>query len=368
MGKHEELRSESVDIYSSAKKVKKAKRKKKKISVGKKVAIAVLSVFISILLVATGGLIFLVNYFDYTKTEVDLDALGVNSEDSEEHIVNIALFGIDTRNTESMKGLSDSIMILSVNKETKQLKLISVMRDSVVMVNGKAAKINSAYSKGGAELAIRTLNESFGLDITDYATVNFVGMAELIDVVGGVEAEVTQGEINDTLHGVNFQITEQSNMLGIKPEYVKTPGLQTLNGIQAVSWARIRYQPTAAGERDDYGRTARQRHVINQLFQKAKEMSVFEYPKFIKTMIPYVETSLDEKEIVSLAYAVIKGGTLNSARIPYDNCQIGGNGGVAGGVYYNLDFASELIKSYVYDDITFDQYIEANGIDKTPWR
>ena len=108
MGKHEEIRSESVDIYSSAKKVKKAKRKKKKTSVGKRVAIVILSVFICIMLVATGGLIFLMNYFDYNKTEVDLGALGVNSEDSEDHIVNIALFGIDTRNTASQERSSNS--------------------------------------------------------------------------------------------------------------------------------------------------------------------------------------------------------------------------------------------------------------------
>lgn len=354
--------TESLDIYSSQKKADKANGKKKK-----KILIIVLSIVLAVCVLIGGALIWAVNYFDYNQVDVDHENLDVNTENSQAHIVNIALFGIDTRNANSMKGLSDSIMVLSVNKETKQIKIISVMRDSVVRIDDRVNKINSAYSKGGAELAIRTLNRNFGLDITDYATVNFGGMAELIDKVGGVECDVTWGEIQNEVYGVNAIIKEISRIYGVTPQYVKKAGKQTLNGIQATSWSRIRMVSTANGERDDYGRTARQRHVLNQLFEKAKNMSITQYPSFIKSFLPHVETSLTYSEIFSLATAVLQGGTLTSTRIPYDNCNIPGGGGVPGGVYYSLDFASKLISSYIYEDITFDDYIAANGIDKTPW-
>lgn len=354
--------TESLDIYSSQKKADKANGKDKK-----KTLIIVLSIVLAVCILIGGAVIWALNYFDYNQVDVDHEKLGVNTENSEDHIVNIALFGIDTRNAGSMKGLSDSIMVLSVNKKTKQIKIISVMRDSVVRIDDRVNKINSAYSKGGAELAIRTLNQNFGLDITDYATVNFGGMAELIDKVGGVECDVTWGEIQNEVYGVNAIIKEISRIYGVTPQFVKTAGKQTLNGIQATSWSRIRMVSTANGERDDYGRTARQRHVLNQLFEKAKNMSITQYPSFIKSFLPHVETSLTYSEIFSLATAVLQGGTLTSTRIPYDNCNIPGGGGVPGGVYYSLDFASKLIKSYIYDDITFDDYIAANGIDKTPW-
>lgn len=373
MGKHEHNESEFIDIYSSekpSKKARKASKKKSKKTRTQKAIIAILSTVVAFCVLVAGTLIFALNYFKYNKTEVDENELAVDIEDSEEHIKNIALFGIDTRKDNSMKGLSDSIMVMSIDTQNKTIKLISIMRDSVVDVDGKITKINAAYSKGGPQLAIKTINQNFGLDITDYATVNFGGMAKLIDIVGGVEVEVTKGEINDKYYGINAAIGEQCQVLGIMDKYnsllVKTPGKQILNGVQAVAWARIRHQPTATGERDDYGRTARQRHVLNELFKRAANMSLLKYPSFIKAMLPHVETSLSYNEIIKLA-PVIKGGSLEGTRIPYDNCVIGSGSGVAGGVYYNITYASELMKAYIYDNITFDAYIAEHPIDKTPW-
>ncbi len=372
MGKHNrENDTEMVDIYSSAKKGKKAaKKRKSKKTKTQKIIITILSVLVGFCILVSGLLIFALNYFKYEKTDVDEDALGVQTENSEDYVKNIALFGIDTRNQASMTGLSDSIMIMSVDTKNKTIKLVSVMRDSVVRVNGKVNKINAAYSTGGHERAIKTLNENFGLDITDYATVNFSGMIGLIDMVGGIEAEVTRQEFNRaTAYGsLNDLIREQARLMGLKnPELVDGPGKQMLTGIQAVAWSRIRMQATAQGERDDYGRTARQRHVLNELFSRAANMSITKYPKFVKKLLPYVETSLSYKEIIKLA-PVIKGGTLQGERIPCDNSQISGaSSGVAGGVYYNLDYASNLIKAFLYEGQTFEEYIALNPIDKTPW-
>ena len=131
--------------------------------------------------------------------------LGVN-EELEDHIYNIALFGIDPRSTESERGNSDSIMILSVNNETKQVKIVSVMRDSLVPIERKSGtkygKINSAYSYGGPERAVKTLNQVYNLNIQDYATVNVYGMADIIDAVGGIEVNVLQAEIDDVDFGI----------------------------------------------------------------------------------------------------------------------------------------------------------------------
>ena len=372
MGKHDQRGdTQSVDIYSSAKKQKKAVKrgKKNKKSRTRKIIITILSVLVGFCILVSGLLIFALNYFDYNKTDLDEDLLGAQFDDSEDHVKNIALFGIDTRNQESMTGLSDSIMIMSIDSKAKTIKLVSIMRDSVVRVNGKVGKINSAYSTGGHERAIKTLNENFGLDITDYATVNFSGMIGLIDMVGGVEAEVTKNEFNRaTAYGnLNDLIHEQAKHMGLKnPEFLEGPGKQMLTGIQAVAWSRIRMQATAEGERDDYGRTARQRHVLKQLFSRAANMSFTKYPKLIKELLPYVETSLSYKEIIKLAPA-IKGGTLESARIPYENTLIGSGSGVPAGLYYNLDYASELIKGFLYDGKTFEEYVLENPIDKTPW-
>ena len=144
------------------------------------------------------GVISRVFDYNYNNITTNPDDLGFESV-IDKKITNVALFGIDSRQVDSFTGLSDSIMILSLNSETKKVKVISVMRDSLVPItyNGKTVygKINSAYKKG-PEVAIKTLNTVFGLDISEYATVNFYGMADIIDAVGGIDVELTKGELN----------------------------------------------------------------------------------------------------------------------------------------------------------------------------
>ena len=403
MGKHEEVKKkkatkksepeklnntapetageESNDIFSSStpqraseKKAdgKKAKKRKKRMSPGKRALVAFVSTLLALALlcgICFGGYTFLKNYYlRYVYVDMDEGNLGVNSENSQKHVINIALFGVDTRDGESMEGLSDSIMVLSINKKTKEMKIVSFLRDSVVDVDGKLRKINSAYSRGGYELAIKTLNENFKLDIKEFATVNFGAMANLVDMVGGVEIEVTQGEIDDKVYGINALIKEQSKITGVEPIYVNKPGLQKLDGIQAVAWARIRKSATADGQRDDFGRTDRQREVLNQLFKKATKMNFLELLSLVREFTPNVTTSLSEGEIIDLL-PLIKGASLSSERIPKDySWRIkGANVGVSSGLYYDRDFARRILKAYLYEDIPFDQYIEENGITYVPW-
>lgn len=314
--------------------------------------------------------------YNYNAITGDKDRLGI-TDIIDEEVINIALFGIDSRDVKSFKGLSDSIMILSLNTETKKVKIISVMRDSFVPINhnGKTTygKITTAYSKGGPELAIKTLNQNFGLDISEYATVNFYGMADIIDAVGGIDVTLTEREVTarGAVHGINDMIQELCLYLGYNPEkyYVKKAGEQHLNGVQAVAYARIRYVPNIWGTNNDYGRTDRQRYVMEQLFNKATQMKKSQYTKMIKALIPCTETSLSMSEIFSLAVDILlKEPEFVQTRVPQPEFVMTSPKGSFGSVvYYDLDYVSDVIHAVIYDDVTIEDYVAENGIKKNDW-
>lgn len=310
----------------------------------------------------------------FPSNNADLDAVPT----IDKNITNIALFGIDTRNEKQFTGNSDSIMILSLNAKEHTVKIISVLRDTLVPIekDGKTTynKINSAYARGGAELAVKTLNKIFNLDITDYATVNFYGMAKMIDAVGGIDAELTDREVTargKNNHGINDMIGEVCQLMGYNANdyYVKRSGQQHLNGIQAVAYSRIRYVPNIWGTNNDYGRTDRQRYVMEQLFTKAITMDKSKYPGLIKTMIPYTVTSLNPDEILSYALNILRDSpTFHQERLPKDGYQMPSPSGSFGSVvYYDLDFGAKLIHSFIYDNLPFDDYVALNGISKNNW-
>lgn len=325
-------------------------------------------------------IVFNYNYNNITKNPEDLGFESVIND----KIVNIALFGIDTRDPKSFKGLSDSIMILSLNTETKKVKLMSVMRDTLVPItyNGKTtyAKINSAYSKGGPELAIKTLNTIFKLDISEYATVNFYGMSDIIEAVGGIDVELAKGELdvygyengkklNWGLNGCIAEICGHKG-LDLNKYYIKEAGMHHLNGVQAVAYARIRHAANIEGTNDDYGRTDRQRYVMEQLFNKAIKLGKSQYVKLAKSLMPCSETSLSYSEILSLAVNILlQSPTFEQTRIPDFSYQMPSKSirGVGSCVYYDLNYASKLIHAFIYDDIKPEDYIAANGIEKNDW-
>jgi len=285
--------------------------------------------------------------------------------------VNIALFGVDTRAKNTFKGRSDSIIILSVNTTDKKVRLISVLRDSLVPIekNGKNTfnKINSAYATGGPELAIKTLNTIFDLDISEYATVNFSGMVEIIDAVGGIEIEVTSKEVSM----INGMVTTYYTDFGLQgePPKLSSAGKQLLNGVQAISYSRIRYVPNAEGTNNDYGRTDRQRYVLEQIFNKATQMGLSQYIDLIKLLSPYCETSLSYSEILNLAVEVLLSSpTFEESRVPLIEYKMPSpNAGVGSIVYYDLNFAAKLIHNFIYKDIKPEDYIAANGIEQNDW-
>lgn len=315
--------------------------------------------------------------FSYNYKHLKTDDLGFE-EVIDDKIVNVALFGIDTRDEKSFKGLSDSIMILSLNTKTKKVKVISFMRDTLVPYerDGKTyyAKLNTPYSKGGAELAVKTLNKCFNLDISEYATVNFYGMADIIDAVGGIEVTLTDNEVKArgaNNHGINDMIEEICEYMDLNPKdyYMTVSGTQHVNGVQAVAYARIRYVSNIWGTNNDYGRTDRQRYVMEQLFNKATKMSKSQYMKLAKALIPCSETSLSYSDILSLAVSILlKSPTFEQARIPQSDWLMTSPSGSFGSVvYYDIDYAAKAIHGMIYDDMTLEQFIEENPVEKNDW-
>lgn len=295
----------------------------------------------------------------------------------DEKVVNIALFGLDTRDENSFKGNSDSMMILSLNTETKKIKIVSIMRDSLVKIekNGKTyyQKMNSAYASGGPELAIKTINRNFGLDISEYATVNFYGMAEIIDAVGGIDIELTKQEVSTThKDGFNGLVKRHCTKLGIdpKPYYITTAGKHHVNGIQAVAYSRIRKFVNIWGTNNDFGRTDRQRFVMEQLFNKALTLDKSKYLGLAKALMPYTETSLSLSEIMGLAFDILlESPKFEQTRMPLNEYQMKAPSipKVGSTVYYDLDFAKDLLHAFFYQDISPEEYVKINGIGKNDW-
>ena len=388
-GSFEDISSSSssentVDLYSFSNKKNTLKRthvkqskfsdwwKKRKVWQKSAIISAASFILIFALLIGILAIVFDYNYNSITKDPNELGFENVLSED----VVNVALFGLDTRNVNSFKGNADSIMILSLNTKTKKVKIISVMRDTFTHMtyNGKKSygKINSAYSKGGPELAIKTLNTIFGLDISEYATVNFYGMVDIIDAVGGIEVELTSQEVtrNANKKAINFCVQEICTNLKLNPKdyYVYKSGVQKLNGVQAVAYSRIRYVPNIWGTNNDYGRTDRQRFVMEQLFNKAITLDKTQYVKLAKSLIPCSETSLSYSEIMSLAFGILlHSPSFEQTRMPQPEFLMSSPSGYGSVVYYDFDYAKDLIHAFIYDDISPEDYIAANEIQKNDW-
>ena len=205
----------------------------------------------------------------------------------------IALFGLDSRSGQLESGAnSDTIMICSINDITKEIKLVSVYRDTYLDDStGNYRKCTEVYAMGGAEQAISMLNKNLDLNITDYVTVNFEALVELVDLFGGVDINLTEGEVQ----WLNSYLVEGREVLGKECEDVEGPGLQTLNGMQALAYCRIRYIGL------DYERTERQREVLGQLAVKARKSDIFTLNKAVDQILPMISTSLSYVDLAKIA-------------------------------------------------------------------
>ena len=212
---------------------------------------------------------------------------------------NIALFGVDSRSKELSKSTrSDSIMIASINQDTGDVKLVSVYRDTYLnLSNDQYNKCNAAYAKGGPEQAINMLNMNLDMNITDFVTVGFNGLIDTIDALGGVEIDVQDNEIsylNDYQRSMFMESADDTKHLNNDIVEVTHSGTQTLSGLQAMAYCRIRYVG------NDFGRAERQRKVLMAVMDKAKKADPAKLDKIANSVFDEMYTSMDVTEIAGM--------------------------------------------------------------------
>ena len=279
------------------------KRKKKNAKARRWGVIVVIELLLIIILIpALYIYLKLSSVQEATAAEVDKSNIVIN-EDVDELTVQklkgyktIALFGLDAREEGSLEDTgsrSDAIMVVAINSDQKEIKLLSVYRDTCVNIQEYGLdKITHAYAYGGAELAMSTLNRNFDLSVTEFASVDFAVLADIIDAVGGLDIELSDAEvmyINECIH-------EQNRITGSDSPDIWEPGLQHLDGTQATTYARIR---KLAG--DDFKRASRQRIVLQAILEKAKKADIATLTSICNSVMDDISTTLSIGQILSLA-------------------------------------------------------------------
>lgn len=239
---------------------------------------------------------------------LDLEEVVVDESNlsSDSNITNILIVGADKRESWSESGRSDCVMIGTIDKKHKRLKLVSLMRDMYIDIpNHGKDKFNAAYSYGGIRLLYQTIAYNFDIQLDGYVLVDFAAFRNVIHELGGVNVELTEAEADYLVkaykHGAVAKVV---------------PGMQTLTGAQALAYTRIRQDAAA-----DFGRTKRQRTVMQAILTKAKTKSLSQLTDLAGSIMPYITTDLSNDEIIGYLSDVIGMGTitLDQQRIPLDN-------------------------------------------------
>lgn len=303
----------------------------------------VFSILFLLLYIAAGVFFFSFTYFfslaNHQALSLEDRDLGIGGDEGatnvteystslyadEDGIVLVALFGIDSTTT---KGRSDAIMILVVDSAHKKLKLISLPRDSYVNIPGVGMdKITHAYSYGGPQLAVKTLNTNFGLDIRLYATVNFSSLPKIVDDLGGVDLTITALE-------------------STKVPFTNGAGGYHLNGEQALEFVRIRKIDS------DFERTRRQRDLVHALINEALALPFSSYPDLLYSVMPELITNLQVKDVLSLASLVLASRISGIEEMRYPQSYLA-HGETIDEVYYyvfDLPTTKAQMARYIYKD------------------
>ncbi len=270
---------------------------------------------------------------------------GVEENEQMTGYTNIALFGVDSREGElDKKTRSDTIIIASINNANKDVKLVSVYRDTYLnLSNDSYNKCNTAYATGGPEQAISMLNMNLDMDISDFITIGFGGLTDVVDELGGVQINVEESEIT---HLNNYQST-MAEELNMKYTPVTEIGMQTLNGLQATAYCRIRY---TAG--DDFRRAERQRTVLMAILEKAKTASPAELENIASKVFSETYTSLDLEEIISLLKDITSYNVVANDGFPTADLRTTGTMGKKGSCVIPVTLASNVswLHEFLFDD------------------
>ena len=373
---------EDLSSYSSSKEYNKRRKNRR----GHTVLKCILGVFCALLIVFGSGLIYIATHLldDLTTTNITKDptALGIDpSVTMDDSIKNIALFGLDQRSAYSDDSTrSDVIMVLTVDNKHKKLKITSILRDSYVSIEGENSngvhvdymdKITAAYAEGGYELAIRTLNRNFGLNIMDYVTIDFTDTAAIVDAFGGVEISLTaeeKWEINQNLWNLSQEteglIKDSDFLADANGQVVDLAGaeysdsVELLNGNQAVAYGRIRNIGY------DYQRVERQQIVFKALMNRVTQLSFGEYPSLISQLMPYCETSLDLTDAIGMTPILTSDFTIETISIPDVDYELDltDDGSY---LYYDVERAGHRIDSFINEEDS-DYWEEFGNSGATP--
>ena len=240
------------------------------------------------------------NKSDFDKSDVTNLELSQETRDKmEEGFWTIAIFGVDSRDNSTGKGnQSDVIMIANIDRKTGEIKLVSVYRDTYLNINDKNVynKINAAYAEGGPQQAIKAINKNLDLNITQYVTFNWKAVATGINILGGVDIEISKAEH----YYINAFITETVKGTGIGSVQIKKPGMHHMDGVQAVAYGRLRLMDS------DYARTERQRLVIQKAFEKAVKSDLTTLNSLVGNMAAMCETNIETNDVLAMVKNVTK--------------------------------------------------------------
>ena len=281
------------DIYADPVKLK-ARRKKKR-----KIWFILLEIAVLIGILCFAGYSYISSRLDlmqrlpWNPDEIKNVEISEEKQEQMSGYWTIAVFGVDSRNSSVGKGNNSDVNILcNIDQGTGEIRLVSVYRDSYLNISDKNTynKINAAYMQGGPEQVVKALNRNLDIDIDDYATFNWKAVADAINILGGIDVEITKSEF----YYINAFISETVKATGVASTQLKSAGMNHLDGVQAVAYGRLRLMDT------DYARTERQRKVISLAFEKMKKADWATINNIVQTVFPQVATSIEINDLLKI--------------------------------------------------------------------
>lgn len=338
---------------------RKSTKRRKKWATKKKVIVSVVSMLVVIAVVAS---IMLFGYF-YVKSKIYTQSKPSNSKTNEAvqytevpGVTNILLIGTDAR-TLSEPSRADSIIIATLDNNNKKIKLTSLFRDTLVNIPEYGeSKINGAFLEGGPELLMETVQQTYDIKIDKYIIINFWGFEAVIDQIGGIEVDVKDYQLEE----LNKYIGEST---GGNDCPVTETGLQLLNGKQALSYARIRYNVG-----DEYERTERQREVIFKVVEKLKVTKPSKYLGIMNKMLGFISTNIDPMEALNMAYTIYKFPKLETEQLQMPITEL-----AESRLYKNLGWVflmdkeqnAEILKRFIFQDkLTDPEQYDYNSLSE----
>lgn len=281
------------DIYADPVKLK-ARRKKKR-----KIWFILLEIAVLIGILCFAGYSYISSRLDlmqrlpWNPDEIKNVEISEEKQEQMSGYWTIAVFGVDSRNSSVGKGNNSDVNILcNIDQGTGEIRLVSVYRDSYLNISDKNTynKINAAYMQGGPEQVVKALNRNLDIDIDDYATFNWKAVADAINILGGIDVEITKSEF----YYINAFISETVKATGVASTQLKSASMNHLDGVQAVAYGRLRLMDT------DYARTERQRKVISLAFEKMKKADWATINNIVQTVFPQVATSIEINDLLKI--------------------------------------------------------------------